>query len=95
MVVSFRHTCEIPWMLPGVKPTNKDVEVALVSIVCLRGTKLCHEHIYWDQATVLVQIGLIDGTKLPVAGMEAARKVVDTKSVLSNRLIPGWSKEKS
>jgi carboxymethylenebutenolidase len=62
------------WMLPGVAPTGKRVEVPLVAIVRLRGDKLAHEHIYWDQASVLVQLGLIDSTNLPVAGVETARK---------------------
>lgn len=99
MFLSFRHTQEIPWMLPGVKPTGKEVEVALVSIVCIRGGKLYHEHIYWDQATVLVQIGLLDAKmvpkgnfakKLPVVGREGARKVLDESSVPSNKLIANW-----
>jgi len=47
MVVKFRHDTRIDWMLPGVAPTNELVEVALVSIVCIRGGKLYHEHIYW------------------------------------------------
>jgi hypothetical protein len=47
MLVTFKHTQEIPWMLPGVPPTNKEVEVALVSVVAIRGGKLFHEHIYW------------------------------------------------
>ena len=65
MLVRFTHTTPIPWMLPGVPPTDKKVEVVLVSVVCIRGTKLCHEHIHWDQATVLVQIGLIDPKLIP------------------------------
>ena len=65
------------WMLPGVAPTGKHVEVPLVAIVRFREGKLAHEHIYWDQASVLVQIGLIDPAKLPVAGVESARKVLD------------------
>ena len=65
MLVTFRHTCEIPWMLPGVPPTGKEVEVVLVSVVCIRGEKLYHEHIHWDQATVLVQIGLLDPKLIP------------------------------
>jgi hypothetical protein len=81
MICSFRHTTEIHWMLPGVAPTDKVVEVPLVSIVCVRGKKLYHEHIYWDQASVLAQIGLIDPTGLPVAGADTARKVLDKKSV--------------
>jgi len=65
MFVKFTHTTEIPWMLPGVPPTDKKVEVVLVSVVCFRGGKLFHEHIHWDQATVLVQIGLIDPKLIP------------------------------
>ena len=87
---SFRHTQEIPWLLPGVKPTNKRVELAIVSVVCIRGEKLYHEHIYWDQASVLVQIGLLDPQILPVCGAAAARKVLDEQSQPSNRLIPDW-----
>src|SRR6266481_7831141 len=79
MFFSFTHTQEIPWMLPGVPPTNRRVEVPLVAIVRFREGKLAHEHIYWDQASVLVQLGLIDTSKLPVAGVESARKVLDPK----------------
>ncbi|CAF9906939.1 MAG: hypothetical protein HETSPECPRED_006998 [Heterodermia speciosa] len=99
MHVSFRHTQEIPWMLPGIGPTDKEVEVALVAVVCIRGGKLYHEHIYWDQASVLMQIGLLDPTlvpgskakqHLPIVGREGARKVLDKHSTQSNQLIPGW-----
>ena len=75
MIFSFTHTQEMPWMLPGVAPTNRHVEVALVAIVAFRDGKLAHEHIYWDQASVLKQIGLLTGAGLPVAGAESARKV--------------------
>ena len=77
MVFKFTHTIRMDWMLPGIAPTGKRVEVPLVAIVRFRGGKLAHEHIYWDQASVLVQIGLIDAAKLPVAGVESARKVLD------------------
>ena len=66
----------MPWMLPGVAPTNKKVEIALVAIVKFRDGKLAHEHIYWDQASVLKQIGLITDPSLPVRGVETARKVL-------------------
>jgi carboxymethylenebutenolidase len=75
MIFSFTHTMEMPWMLPGVPPTNKQVEVALVAIVRFRGDKLAHEHIYWDQASVLKQIGLLTDPGLPVCGAESAQKV--------------------
>jgi carboxymethylenebutenolidase len=77
MVFKFTHTIRMDWMLPGIPPTGKRVEVPLVAIVRFRDGKLAHEHIYWDQASVLVQIGLIDPAKLPVAGVESARKVLD------------------
>jgi carboxymethylenebutenolidase len=77
MVFKFTHTIRMDWMLPGVPPTGKRVEVPLVAIIRFRDGKLAHEHIYWDQASVLVQIGLIDPAKLPVAGVESARKVLD------------------
>jgi hypothetical protein len=86
--IAFKHTQEMPWILPGVPPTNKRVEVVIVSIVTLRGGKLCHEHVYWDQASVLMQVGLLDPklipdkarlkgvAELPVVGREAARRLI-------------------
>ena len=77
MVFKFTHTIPMDWLLPGIPPTGKRVEVPLVAVVRFRDGKLAHEHIYWDQASVLVQIGLIDAAKLPVAGVESAHKVLD------------------
>jgi len=77
MIFKFTHTIRMDWILPGIPPTGKHVEVPLVAIVRFRDGKLAHEHIYWDQASVLVQIGLLDPSKLPVAGVQAARKVLD------------------
>jgi len=77
MIFSFTHTQEMPWMLPGIAPTHRRVEVPLVAIVRFRDGKLAHEHIYWDQASVLKQIGLLSDPRLPVCGMETARKVID------------------
>jgi carboxymethylenebutenolidase len=86
MVIRFTHTVEIDWMLPGIAPTGRQVEVALVVIVRFRGGKLAHEHIYWDQASVLVQLGLLDPDRLPAAGAESARKALDP-SLPANALI--------
>ena len=77
MVIRFTHSIEMDWMLPGIAPTGRPVEVALVVIVRFRDGKLAHEHIYWDQASVLAQLGLIDPATLPVAGADSARKVLD------------------
>ena len=86
MVFEFTHTIKMDWMLPGVAPTGKRVRVPLVVIVNFRGDKLAHEHIYWDQASVLAQLGLIDAAQLPVAGAESADKVLDP-SLPPNRLM--------
>ncbi|WP_410500540.1 ester cyclase [Chroococcidiopsis sp. SAG 2025] len=77
MVAKFTHTVWMEWILPGVAPTGKRVEVASVAIVKFRDGKLAHEHIYWDQASELVQLGLLDPSTLPVVGVESARKALD------------------
>jgi carboxymethylenebutenolidase len=89
MLLRFTHSCEIDWMLPGVPPTGRPVEIPMVAVIRFDGGKLVHEHIYWDQASVLVQIGKLDPTGLPVAGAETARKVLD-RTLPSNRLMPKW-----
>jgi carboxymethylenebutenolidase len=93
-VLCFTHDTEIDWMLPGVKPTGKYVEVPIVGIITFRGDKLVHEHIYWDQASVLVQIGLLDPAGLPVAGVESAKKVLEPWRP-ANSLMASWSKSAS
>lgn len=89
MLFCFTHTTEMDWLLPGVAPTGKYVEIPLIAIVKFRGDKLYHEHIYWDQASVLVQIGLLDPTGLPVAGRETAQKLLD-ENLPSNTLMARW-----
>jgi len=86
MVFKFTHTIPMDWILPGIPPTGKRVEVPLVAIVRVRDGKLAHEHIYWDQASVLVQIGLLDPARLPIVGIESARKVLDP-SLPANELM--------
>ena len=91
MLFRFTHTSEVDWMLPGVAPTGRRVEVALIAVVKFEGDKLVHEHIYWDQASVLVQVGLLDPTGLPVAGAAAAHKAMD-KTLPSNAMMTNWSR---
>jgi carboxymethylenebutenolidase len=86
MIFRFTHDSVVDWMLPGIRPTGRMVEVALVAIVRFRNGKVAHEHIYWDQASVLVQIGLLDPKGLPVAGIESAQKVLDP-TIPANSLI--------
>jgi len=77
LVISFTHTRAIDWLLPGVAPTGKPVEMAVAVIVGFKEGKISYEHIYWDQAGVLVQVGLLDPKGLPVTGVESARKIVN------------------
>ena len=86
LIFKFTHTVDMPWMLPGIQPTGKRVEIPLVVVVGFKDGKIASEHIYWDQASVLVQVGLLDPGSLPVAGVETARKVLDP-SLPSNSLI--------
>ena len=76
-VFSFTHDIEMDWMLPGIQPTHRKVEVPMVVVVQFEGDKIACERIYWDQASVRVQIGLIDPSLLPVTGVEQARKFED------------------
>lgn len=89
VIFTFTHDREIDWMLPGIPPTGKRVEVPLIAVINFRGDKLYHEHIYWDQASVLAQIGLLDPAKLPIAGKATADKVMD-ETLPSNELMPAW-----
>jgi hypothetical protein len=102
LYIQFKHTVEMPWILPGIPPTKEKVEIVVVSIVAMRGGKVWHERLYWDQASVLFQVGLLDPEEvpeklrenglemLPVAGSEAARKIMDFESEESNDMIDDW-----
>jgi carboxymethylenebutenolidase len=84
---SFTHDIEMPWILPGVAPTGRRVEIAVVAIVEFENGRIAGERIYWDQASVLAQVGLIDAAGLPITGPEAVRKAADPKAEPSNVLI--------
>ena len=86
LIVSFTHDVEMPAMLPGIGPTGRKVELPTVVIVGFTGGKVAYEHIYWDQASLLVQIGLLDAAKLPVNGVEEAYRLLDP-TVACNQLI--------
>jgi len=76
LIMRFTHSIRLDWLLPGIPPTGKRVELPFVVIVQFEGDKVAHEHLYWDQASVLVQVGLLD-RKLPVRGGEIAAQVQD------------------
>jgi carboxymethylenebutenolidase len=78
-VLRFTHSMPLDWIFPGVPPTGRRVELPVCVVVELRDGAVAHEHIYWDQASALAQIGLLDAEKLPVVGAEAARKLLDPR----------------
>ncbi len=86
MIFCFTHDREIDFLLPGVAPTFKRVEVPTIAIVTFEGDKIANEHIYWDQASVLVQIGLLEANDLPICGSEQTAKLKD-KHLPSNQFI--------
>lgn len=89
LVNIFTHDREIDYLLPGIPPSGKELSVPVIIVAKFRGGQLYHEHIYWDQATLLVQLGLLDPKGLPVAGSEEARKMLD-QSLPANKLMPNW-----
>jgi carboxymethylenebutenolidase len=89
-VTTFIHDTEIDYLLPGIPPTGKEVQIPTVVIAKFQGDKLYHEHIYWDQASILAQLGLIDPKGLPIAGVAEARKMLD-QSLPANELMASWS----
>ena len=102
LFTTFTHSQEVPWVLPGIPATNKKVEVVIVSIVRMVGGRLESERVYWDQASVLVQVGLLDARmvpqamkkkgveELPIWGAESARAMKRGSSTHMNELIEGW-----
>ncbi|OIW34813.1 hypothetical protein CONLIGDRAFT_626866 [Coniochaeta ligniaria NRRL 30616] len=106
-IMKFTHDLEVDWLIPGIPPTGRKLEIPMTSVVNIRGDRLYHEHIAWDQGTVLRQLDLLpeylpyphplpdgrvpaDGCrfeyKVPVVGVETARKLRDRDSVASNEL---------
>jgi carboxymethylenebutenolidase len=78
LVVSFTHDREMRPYLPGVPPTGRKVVLPHVVVMGFdEAGRVAYEHIYWDQASLLVQVGLLDPTLLPVAGAEAAKRLLD------------------
>jgi carboxymethylenebutenolidase len=87
LVLSFTHDITMSHMLPGVLPTGRRVRLAVCVVAGFKDGKLTHEHIYWDQASVLVQVGLLDPAGLPVAGAEQAEKLLTPRAIPANALL--------
>ena len=90
LIARFTHSVRMDWLLPGIAPTGRRVEMPFVVIVQFEGDKLAHEHLYWDQASVLVQVGLVDRT-LPVRGGEIAAQVLDHAQPMNELIHRAWN----
>jgi carboxymethylenebutenolidase len=86
LLVRFTHSRPMPFNLPGVEPTGRRVELPHVVVVGFEGGKVAYEHVYWDQASLLVQVGLLDPSTVPALGVAQAHKLLD-RSLPSNELI--------
>ena len=91
MILRFTHSIRMDWLLPGIPPTGKRVEVPFVAIIQFEGDKIAHEHLYWDQASVLVQLGLLDRT-LPVRGGEIAAQVLNFTQPMNDLIYRAFNK---
>jgi len=76
-IVRYTHDVVMDAILPGIAPTGRRVEVRHVAVVGFEDGKVAFERIYWDQASLLAQIGLLDASVLPVVGADQARVVCD------------------
>jgi carboxymethylenebutenolidase len=77
LLMTFTHDRELEIMLPGIPPTGRRITIPVVVVVGFENGKVHHEHIYWDQASVLVQAGVLDPNDLPVTGPEQARSLLE------------------
>ena len=78
LIVSFTHDRDMKVYLPGVAPTGRKVVLPNVVVMGFDDDgRVAYEHIYWDQGSLLAQIGLLDPNALPVSGAEQARRLLD------------------
>lgn len=89
LIVSFTHDTQWDYLLPGIPPTGKRVELPHVVVMKFENGKIAHEHVWWDQASLLVQVGLLNPANLPVVGVEQARKLLRVAQGDGNRLTVG------
>jgi carboxymethylenebutenolidase len=88
LIMRFTHTVEMPFWLPGIPPTGRKVELPVVVVMAFEGDKVASEHIYWDQASLLAQIGVLGSTNLPITGAIQAHGLVDSATALNELITP-------
>jgi carboxymethylenebutenolidase len=89
LILRFTHTQEMPFWLPGVAPTGHHVEIPLVVVMGFDGNRVASEHIYWDQASLLAQVGLLETHGLPITGSVQAHALTDEGVTLNGLIVDG------
>lgn len=85
-ILRFTHTTLMQWFAPGIEPTGRRLEVPHVGVIAFEDGKIASEHIYWDHASVLIQLGVLDAERLPALGSEQTQRLLDPNAD-ANRLI--------
>jgi carboxymethylenebutenolidase len=75
LILTFTHSVAMDWLLPGIAPTGKRVEIPLIIIFTFQGEKVESERLYWDQASMLMQLGVLDPGGLPITGTQSVQKL--------------------
>lgn len=75
-LLTFTHTLQMDWILPGIAPTSRYVEIPMAIVFTVRDAKVASERVYWDVASTLVQLGVLSGNGLPISGREGASKLM-------------------
>ena len=75
LIVTFTHSVAMDWLLPGIAPTGKRVAMPLIIIFTFQGEKVESERLYWDQASMLMQLGLLAPDRLPITGTQSVQKL--------------------
>lgn len=90
LIVAFTHDRPVPFMLPGIDATGRHVRLPHVVVVTFEDGLILSEHVYWDQGSLLVQVGLLDPSAVPVTGAEQADKLLDPRGRGGSEVMPGW-----
>ncbi len=78
-VISFTHDVPMEWLLPGIAPTGRKLEFAMIAVISFEAGKIASERLYWDQATLLVQLGILDPATPSVRGADVVSLLLDPR----------------
>jgi carboxymethylenebutenolidase len=85
-ILRFTHTTLMQWFAPAIEPTGRRLEVPHVGVIAFENGKIASEHIYWDHASVLIQLGVLAADRLPALGSEQTQRLLDPNAD-ANRLM--------